>query len=112
MVTKDALHKKILFHKYVRHEIISDYMENTKWLIYNKFDIYCVVIDGFRRFIQVLHPYPVQLCQFHQIFFVRHYLTKKPELEASHKLLVLVNRITTMDKEVFLCGVRSVVQKA
>ena len=47
-------------------------------------------------------PCPVQLCQFHQILTVRHYLTKEPELDASRDLLELVCNITRMDKEDFL----------
>ena len=42
-----------------------------------------------------LWPIPVQLCLFHQILTVRHYLT----LDASGELLYLVNNITRMDKE-------------
>ena len=46
-----------------------------------------------------LWPIPVQLCLFHQILTVRHYLTQNPDLDASGELLYLVNNITRMDKE-------------
>ena len=60
-----------------------------------------MVIDEIRGLAQALRPYPVQLCQFHQILAVRNYLTQDPELDASRELLDLVNGITEMDKESF-----------
>ena len=66
MVIKDALRKKILWWKYVTHETIADYVEGVRWLKYKGFRIYGAVIDGMRGFAQAL-PFPVQLCQFHQI---------------------------------------------
>lgn len=102
MAIKDALRKKILWRKYVTHETISDYMEGIQWLTGQGFRIYGVVIDGMRGLAQALRPYPVQLCQFHQILTVRHYLTQEPELDASRELLELVSRITRMDKGNFL----------
>lgn len=102
MVIKDALRKKILWHKYVTHETISDYIYGVKWLKDNGFRIYGVVIDGMRGLAQALRPYPVQLCQFHQMLTVRHYLTQEPDLEASRELLNLVNTITKTDKDSFV----------
>lgn len=102
MVIKDALRKRILWHKYVPHETVASYMEGVEWLKDTGFMIYGTVIDGMRELAQVLRPYPVQLCQFHQILTVRHYLTKEPELDASRELLDLVNGITGMDKENFI----------
>ena len=51
---------------------------------------------------KALSPYPVQLCQFHQMLIVRRYITQDPEIEASAVLLDLVNNITQMDKESFV----------
>lgn len=102
MVIKDALRNKILWHKYVRNETISQYMEGISWLKSNGFRIYGAVIDGMRGLAQALYPIPVQMCQFHQILITRRYLTQEPELEASIKLLSLVKNITKMDKESFV----------
>lgn len=102
MVIKDALRNKILWHKYVRNETISQYMEGISWLKSNGFRIYGAVIDGMRGLAQALHPIPVQMCQFHQILITRRYLTQEPELEASIELLRLVKSITEMDKESFV----------
>ena len=66
MVIKDALRNKILWHKYVRNETISQYMEGISWLKSNGFRIYGAVIDGMRGLAQALYPIPVQMCQFHQ----------------------------------------------
>ena len=102
MVIKDALRKKILWRKYVSHETIASYMEGVDWLRDNGFKIYGVVIDGMRGLAQALWPMPVQLCQFHQILTVRHYLTQDPDLDASRELLCLANNITRMDKDSFV----------
>lgn len=102
MVIKDALRNKILWHKYVRNETISQYMEGISWLKSNGFRIYGAVIDGMRGLAQALYPIPVQMCQFHQILITRRYLTQEPELEASIALLSLVKNITKMDKESFV----------
>ncbi len=102
MVIKDALRNKILWHKYVRNETISQYMEGISWLKSNGFRIYGAVIDGMRGLAQALYSIPVQMCQFHQILIIRRYLTQEPELEASIELLSLVKNITKMDKESFV----------
>lgn len=102
MVIKDALRNKILWHKYVRNETISQYMEGISWLKSNGFRIYGAVIDGMRGLAQALYPIPVQMCQFHQILITRRYLTQEPELEASIELLSLVKNISKMDKESFV----------
>lgn len=102
MVIKDALRNKILWHKYVRNETISQYMEGISWLKSNGFRIYGAVIDGMRGLAQALYPIPVQMCQFHQILITRRYLTLEPELEASIELLSIVKNITKMDKESFV----------
>ncbi len=101
MVIKDALRKKILWRKYVTHETIADYVEGVRWLRSKGFRVYGAVIDGMRGLAQSL-PFPVQLCQFHQMLMVRRYLTQEPELDASRELLELVNNITNMDKESFV----------
>ena len=102
MVIKDSLRKKILWRKYVTHETIADYLEGVQWLKNHEFKIYGVVIDGLRGLAQSLRGYPVQLCQFHQILAVRHYLTQEPDLDASRELWDLINDITRMDKGSFI----------
>lgn len=102
MVIRDALRGQVLWRKYVTHETIADYMEGVEWLKANGFNIYGAVIDGMKGLSRALFPIPVQLCQFHQMLTVRHYLTQEPELEASRELLALANSITRMDKDSFI----------
>ena len=102
MVIRDATRGKVLWRKYVRHETIADYMEGVEWLKKQGFKIYGVVIDGMKGLAKALYPYPVQLCQFHQMLTVRKYITQDPDIEASKTLLDLVNNITKMDKESFI----------
>lgn len=102
MVIRDALRGKVLWHKYVHHETIAQYVEGVDWLKRNGFRIYGVVIDGMKGLPQSLKPVWVQMCQFHQMLIVRRYLTQDPDLEVSAELLKLVNDMTKMDKESFV----------
>ena len=102
MVIKDALRNKVLWHKYVRHETISDYMEGVELLRSNGFKIYGAVCDGLKGLFKALAPIPVQMCQVHQQRIVRTYLTSRPELEASRELLELTNTLASTDKESFI----------
>ena len=92
----------VLWHKYVRHETVAQYVEGVNWLRSNGFRIYGAVIDGMKGLPQALKPVPVQMCQFHQMLIVRRYLTQDPEIEASRNLLELVNGMTATDKESFI----------
>ncbi|MBQ6911505.1 MAG: hypothetical protein IJQ35_04985, partial [Bacteroidales bacterium] len=76
MVIRDTTRGKVLWRKYVTHETIADYVEGVNWLKSNGFRIYGAVIDGMKGLAKALYPLPVQLCQFHQMLTVRHYLTQ------------------------------------
>ena len=102
MVIRDALRGNVLWHKYVRHETVAQYVEGVNWLRSNGFRIYGAVIDGMKGLPQALKPVPVQMCQFHQMLIVRRYLTQDPEIEASRNLLELVNGMAVTDKESFI----------
>ena len=102
MVIKDALRRKVLWHKYVRHETIAQYVEGVEWLRSNGYRIYGAIIDGMKGLPQALRPIRVQMCQFHQIMIVRRYLTQNPEISASVELLNIVKDITYTEKENFI----------
>lgn len=102
MVIRDAVRGRVLWRKYVTHETIADYTEGVEWLKKQGFKIYGAVIDGMKGLAKALYPLPVQLCQFHQMLTVRHYITQDPDIEASKALLNLINDITKMDKERFI----------
>ena len=59
MVIRDALRGNVLWHKYVRHETIAQYVEGVNWLRSNGFRIYGAVIDGMKGLPQALKPVPV-----------------------------------------------------
>ena len=88
---KDAHRKKILWRKFVRYETLADYQEGVDWLEKNGFKINGIVCDGLREMFSLLRSYNVQMCQYHQIKIVKRYLTLQPELEASKKLLKIIN---------------------
>ncbi|WP_423774485.1 IS256 family transposase, variant Zn-binding type, partial [Barnesiella intestinihominis] len=77
MVIKDSFRNKILWHKFVRTETITDYLKGVEFLRSHGFIIHGIVCDGLRGLFQSLRQYKVQMCQFHQIMIIRHYLTKK-----------------------------------
>lgn len=111
MVIHDALRGNILWHKYVHHETIAQYVEDVEWLKTKGFRIYGVVIDGMKGPPQALRPLRVQMCLFHQMLIGRRYLTQDPDIEASRKLRDLVNVITKTDKESFICAFNACISK-
>ena len=56
MVIKDALRGVVLWHKYVRHETVAQYVEGIEWLKSNGFRIYGIVTDGMKGLPQALLP--------------------------------------------------------
>ena len=102
IVFKDAMRKKILWRKFVRYETLADYKEGIDWLEYHKFKIEGVVCDGLRGMFQLLSPYHVQMCQYHQVKIIKRYLTSQPELIASKELLSIVKLLAHTDKENFI----------
>lgn len=97
MIIKDTFRNKILWHRFVRNESVSDYIDGIDWLKLNDFRIYGIVCDGMRGLFPALKSYRVQMCQYHMIQIVRRHLTSKPDLEASVELLDIslsLSRIT------------------
>ena len=62
MVIRDAVCGKVLWHKYVHHETIAQYVEGVDWLKDNGFRIYGAVIDEIKGLPLALKPVPVQMC--------------------------------------------------
>ena len=102
VVFKDNRTKRILWRKYVKYETLADYQEGVQWLEAHNFIIEGIVCDGLRGIFQMLKPYKVQMCQYHQISIVRRYLTNKPELDASKELLTLTKQMTCLKKTEFI----------
>lgn len=102
MVIKDAIRGKILWHKHVKHETITLYLEGIEWLENNGFKVWGIVCDGLKGLFNALSKYNVQMCQVHQQRIIQRYLTSTPELLASIELLELSKLLTKTDKESFI----------
>lgn len=102
LVMMDAHNNEVLYHKFIRSERLIDYKEGIDFLIQKGFVIEGVVCDGFKGLFQLLSPYRVQMCQFHQAAIVRRYITLKPKLEAGKELKEIMKLLCESDKESFL----------
>lgn len=101
MIIKDAFRNKILWHKFVRDESVSDYIDGIDWLRSNGFRIYGIVCDGMRGLFTTLKIYRLQMCQYHMIQIVRRHLTSKPDLEASVELLAITYSLSRISEHEF-----------
>lgn len=101
VIIKDAFRNKVLWHKFVSDERVSDYLEGIEWLRSNGFKIYGIVCDGIRGLFAPLRHYRVQMCQYHMIQIVRRHLTSKPDLEASVELLGISLSLSRVPEESF-----------
>jgi len=102
MLFKDATTKENLLKYYVKSETNALYIQGIKELQNSGFTIDAIVCDGRKGLIQSFPNIPVQMCQFHQSAIIRRYLTKKPKLQASKELMVVVNLMKQTDKESFV----------
>lgn len=98
MIIKDTFRNKILWHKFVRDESVSDYLEGIEWLRSQGFRIYGAVCDGMRGLFPALRTYRVQMCQYHMIQIVRRHLTSRPDLEASNELLCIAMSLSRVNE--------------
>lgn len=106
VLIKDAFRNKILWHRFVRNETVSDYLDGIEWLRAQGFIIYGIVCDGMRGLFPALRDYRVQMCQYHMICIIKRHLSTKPDLPVSQELLSLtmqISRITEMEFRDALC---------
>lgn len=54
MVIKDAQRGKILWHKHIRQETVSLYIEGVEWLAEHGFNIHGIVCDGHKGLFNAL----------------------------------------------------------
>ena len=103
LVIKDALVGDVLWYKFLeKKETISDYAEGIKSLQEQDFEVLAIVSDGLKGLQNILYNTPFQLCQFHQVKFVRFKLTNHPKTDAGKQLLTLSKMLTKTDKESFI----------
>lgn len=101
MIIKDTFRNKILWHRFVRDESVSGYLDGIEWLRANGFRIYGIVCDGMRGLFPALKTYRLQMCQYHMIQIVRRHLTAKPDLEASVELLAITQSLSRITEPEF-----------
>ena len=89
MLFQDATSGKILYHKFVKNETNKQYLSGLEDIKDGGTKIVAVVCDGHTGLLQAITSCPVQMCQFHQIMIIRHYLTKKPDMKATQELLAI-----------------------
>lgn len=63
MIIKDTFRNKILWHRFVRDESVSGYLDGIEWLRANGFSIYGIVCEGMRGLFPALKTYRLQMCQ-------------------------------------------------
>lgn len=107
MIIKYAFRNKILWHRFVRYESVSDYLDGIDWLRLNGFKIYGIVCYGMRGLFSALKTYRLQMCQYNMIQIVRRHLTTKPDLEASVELLAITHSLSRNSARHFHHGMRN-----
>ncbi len=101
MLFKDAITKENLIKYYVKNETNTLYKQGIKELQSKGYTIIAVVCDGRKGLLNSFGDIPVQMCQFHQAAIIRRYITKKPRLQASIELNIVVRLMTKTDRESF-----------
>jgi hypothetical protein len=94
---------KNIVWKTIETEKVEHYAEMIQLMIDAGIKINSFVIDGRRGVINMIlkrfSGRPVQLCQFHQIQTMTHYLSKNPKLKAGKELRAISLTITEADSE-------------
>lgn len=102
VVAMDALSRKKLWCKYVKHEKLADYQEGIAFIQSKGYQVLGIVCDGFKGIFGSFSQLSVQMCQRHQIEIVRRYLTRNPKLQAGKELYVLVKNMIKLSEKEFI----------
>ncbi len=103
MVFYDSIKQEILIWKEVKNEKLSDYKQMYFQLIRDGFVIQSVVIDGKKGLREFLEKENViiQYCHFHQLKTILNYITRKPRLQASKHLKLIIEFLTEINEKEF-----------
>lgn len=102
LVFKDAYRGEILWCKFLdKKETRVNYMESVERLDEHRFHIRGLVCDGLKGLPQMLARYKVQLCHFHQVKSIKHYLTSRLKTPAGIELKAISMLLCRTDKESF-----------
>lgn len=95
------MESEILIWKHVESEKSKYYKDLLDELLSLGYTINSVTIDGKRGLNTVFKGYPIQLCHFHQKQTVQRYITKKPKLQASQDLQIIMRSLTKVSEKTF-----------
>lgn len=98
-VFRDPNLKKNIWWQSIIHERADVYLKGKQHVEKNGFTISAVVLDGRKGIREVFDGIPVQMCHFHQKQIMKRYLTTRPKLEASRKLLLITNQLTFTNEQ-------------
>ena len=97
----DVIADEILLWKHVESERCQHYRDMLSELLVFGYMINSVTMDGKRGLNTVFKDYPIQICHFHQKQTVQRYITKKPKLQASKDLQVIMRSLTKVSEKTF-----------
>ncbi|WP_200151673.1 hypothetical protein [Francisella philomiragia] len=97
----DVIADEILLWKHVESERCQHYKNMLNELLSLGYTINAVTMDGKRGLNTVFKSYPIQMCHFHQKQTVQRYITKKPKLQASKDLQIIMRSLTKVSEKTF-----------
>lgn len=106
MVFADSRTQQILFIKTVEYETNQHYLAGIQYLKSQHIEIQSIICDGRRGLTTLLPDIPVQLCQFHQVQCIIHYLSRHPKDPAPKALLALTYRMKNCTEKEFKQGLK------
>jgi hypothetical protein len=104
MAFKNSLDGVVLYKQFVRYETNALYLSGISEIARRGISIQAIVCDGRQGLFGLFGDIPMQMCQFHQIQIVLHYLTRKPKTQAAIELKKLTLRLTKQTKIEFIKG--------
>jgi len=93
--------KKVLTYAFIKSETALIYWSLRNTIEQRGFIVLAVVIDGRKGVKKVFADVPVQMCQYHQLMILRHYLTMNPRLEAGVELKIICKDLCGVSRSVF-----------
>ena len=101
MLFKDSKNKDILNYKIVDYETNSGYENGIRELMRDWRIIDAIICDWRRGLLWMFPNIPTQMCQFHQRWIIRRYITKTPILNPNIELNDIMKWLTRTDKWTF-----------
>lgn len=97
----DAKTRIPLYHKWIGHEHLQDYVDAIDGIKAIGYKIEALVLDGGVGLEIGKQLHIVQMCQYHFIAIIRRKLTLRPQMEASKELLWLARSVTKSNRKDF-----------